>query len=216
MKKIISAFLLLMICFSYLNVSYAMKITGSKKFDLPNYVVMNPTISENANGLSISIDSAYTGMFLANIPNNSACYYYKHGLFGDTYALGVTGLRVTLTNTTNQLLVIKWSESAYTMGSYTGLPFLDGMKYIDAGNPSALADNILPPGARITRNVFQSNVKFANGRWIEGYQFIKEFSSLRGSLYLKVTDQQGNISYASAQTSLIYVPESAIDIIMND
>ena len=216
MKKIISLFILLSFCFSFYSISHAMKLTGSKKFDLPKYVVMQQSINNNPNGLSIIVNTAYTGMFLSDIPDNAPYYYYKHGILGYTYVLGVTGLNVTLVNNSNQLLVIKWSESSYTMGGYAGIPFLDGMKYINAGNPSALADSILPPNTQLTRNIFQSNVQFINGQWQKGYQPIREDSGLQGSLYLKVVDQNGNSSYASVTTSPIFVPQSSIEMIMND
>jgi len=57
-----------------------------------------------------------------------------------------TGFELSITNTTKQIMVVKWAESSLYVGRYTGIPGIGGMTFRDLGKPGATPDTILPPG----------------------------------------------------------------------
>ena len=139
-------------------------------------------------------------------------WYTKSGLFWSAdYVVGVAGYTVTLTNTTDKLMAIKWSQSSITLGSTTGLPFLDGMRYRFAGNPSATPDAIVPPHQSVKVNVYIPSSYYQDG-WQQGFVGLKADGSLKGVLYIKVVDEDGKESYTTANSPNIILPPNAFSL----
>lgn len=77
-------------------------------------------------------------------------YYFRTvgiGIRPVPHILGVKGIKVKLENLTNNELRIHWSESIVQVGKFGSMPFIKGMNFADAANPSKVPDTILPPKA---------------------------------------------------------------------
>lgn len=130
--------------------------------------------------------------------------YYTNstaGLFGKMYStLMLNGANVTFKNTTKQVMVIRWRESSLSFGNFSGIPFLDGMQYREAGNPSSTPDSVIAPGQTVSRELYVSSVNFysgPNGGWSMNGSFIPRDNSLMITLVLKVLDANEQSKYFS-------------------
>ena len=165
-----------------------------------------------ANGLKVN----FYGLIVCNTmdysaENNPNCYWFKAGVLGIPYIIGVQGVQLELTNTTDEVMVIKWSESSFSLGTFTGMPFLDGMKYTDANNPSATPDTVIPPNKSVYKTIYISYVKYTNDGWFQGYTHVRADKSLKADVYMKVLDSTGKSNYCSAGSPKIILPQNAID-----
>lgn len=112
------------------------------------------------NGITIKITEIIPGYIVENL--GPSYYTSVQGLLGIPYTATVDGVKLSIKNPTDKVAVVKWSESAFSIGSFSGIPFLNGMRYQDAGNPSATPDTLIPPGQTIEKNLFVSTVKFGS------------------------------------------------------
>ena len=111
----------------------------------------------------------------------------------------VKGLNIKFENKSNLVKVLRWSESSMTIGAFSGIPLLDGMKYADAGSPTATPNTVLSPGQTMTIDLIISRVKhtpgsnYSSGKWEIESEAIPANSGLSALLALKViTDNIGN------------------------
>lgn len=107
---------------------------------------------------------------------------------------GASGVIVELTNTSNDVMVVKWNQSQFRIGTHKGLPFLSGMKYKDAGNPSAIRDTIIAPGETVLEDLYTSSVEFKNGYWNTGLAYLSPSYTTNAGVYMKV-EKNGASSY---------------------
>lgn len=115
----------------------------------------------------------------------------------------VWGVHISVQNTSNEVLAIRWAESAISVGSFSGLPFLGGMYYVDAGLPGALPDTIIAPGQNISMDVSISRVQEGFfGVWNTIGEVIPA-EGLTVTLTLKLLDGNGKSTYRSLQSPLI-------------
>jgi len=92
---------------------------------------------------------------------SSDYYYSKQGLFNMfAFHPGIEAVTISIHNATDKVAIIKWGESNLTIGNFSGIPFLDGMKFKDAGNPSATPDTLIPPGQTIRKTLNISSVRY--------------------------------------------------------
>lgn len=166
------------------------------------------------NGLVVNFASLNVGNRQNdNAEKNPNCYWFKAGMLGFVYEIGIQGVDVSLTNNTDKLMVIKWSESSFSLGSFTGVPFISGMKFKDAGNPAATPNTIIPPKGTVNVTLFNSAIFYDsfNKTWDVEYLPIRVDKSLKAAIYMKVLDPVGNSIYCSAESPAIILPQSAID-----
>ena len=97
----------------------------------------------------------------------------------------VVGVGVKIQNTSNNVMVIKWNQSSFRIGMSKGLPFLGGMKYMNAGNPSAIPDTVLAPGEIRVVYVYSSEVKFEK-KWKPYYAYLSDKWETNSGVYLKI------------------------------
>jgi len=96
----------------------------------------------------------------------------KSALCGEkTTALSAIGLYVNVDNKGTAPAVISWKNSSISVvykgnSKNYGVPFLYGMKYKDAGNPSATPDSVIAPGQKTTIRVYLPEVSFYGSGWI--------------------------------------------------
>lgn len=162
----------------------------SETFDNILKVSTNSFYPYAAPEFNLDIDEKYTDL-----------YFYKKGIGGTTVVLGVKGVNLELENLTNDVIVIKWGESLIQLGEYSGLPFLVGMKYIDAGKANLLENTIIPPFTKRNIPVFLSNVEFQKGDtfnssdWKDGYAPLRDNRPLEGLVCLRVEVNNQNKYY---------------------
>lgn len=135
-------------------------------------------------------------------------YTQRYGsLFTTRGSVICTGVNIELKNNSTEVLIIKWSESNISIGQYSGMPFLDGMKFKDAGNPAYTPDTILPPNKVLSRSIYTSSVTFAGMNWTIGGEPIPKDNSMQITLTLKVLDASGTAKYFVVTSPTIGIPQ---------
>ncbi len=132
-------------------------------------------------------------------------YSYDTPLLNDYYidgkvVISVRGIGVSITNNTDAVAVINWKDSSIDVdGQPYGVPFLDGMKYMNAGNPNATPNSVIPPHQTIEKLVFLPNVKMMSRHWnVEGAPLLRVKNRVI-NLYVSVT-VRGTTDYAIVST----------------
>ena len=158
------------------------------------------------NGLSINFEQPVVDAG-ADAVDGSPYYTQRSGFLfwsGDVYTNAV-GLDFVLKNNSSQVLVVRWAESALSVGNFSGMPFIGGMKFVDAGNPSVTPNTIIPPGQTLEQRIYVSRVyrsSNTNAWRIDGVPIPKD-NSLSFMLSLKVLDSVGNGKYFTVTTPKI-------------
>lgn len=131
-------------------------------------------------------------------------FYYSKGKFlWDVYPLEISlhGVTINITNNSNEMKIIKWSESTIELGYYNGLPFLDNMQYKDAGNPTKTLDTIVPPGKTISRDIYIAKTSYNKEYgWSIIGTLIPKSNTLTANLYMKIVDENGIGKYYTANS----------------
>jgi len=104
----------------------------------------------------------------------------------------VDGIMVRIRNSSKEVFVIKWGQSSIFTDGRSCIPFLAGMKYRDAGNPSATPDSVIPPDGEVAKTIFFSDQIWGPSPWTIGKVFLKLNQSMKFILVLKI--QKGNES----------------------
>lgn len=161
-----------------------------------------------SNGISISFLAPSLGLGADCNPKTTPYYSQRFSFLGmgSSSTIECEGAHLEIKNTTNEIRVIKWAGSSIVIGGYSGIPFLDGMKYANAGNPSATPDTIIPPGMTIAKSVFLPSVSFHNDWSINGTPVPKN-NTLDINLYLKIADANGAEQYFSLKSPTIGLPQ---------
>lgn len=124
-------------------------------------------------------------------------------LEGNGY-FGVSGVKIQLTNTTNDVMVVKWNQSQFRIDYSKGLPFLNGMRYMDAGNPSAIRDTIIAPGETVLEELYSSNVHFDSGSWQTYVVHLAPSWTTNAGVYMKV-EKNGSSNYVGKTSPNIII-----------
>ena len=167
MKKIVSLFLLgMFLSFSCSDTVFA-KIVPKPMYKTTSVRFTSAPEHINADGMDICVINPIgsTTSVWSDITEKSALCGEK------TTALSAIGLYVNVDNKGSAPAVISWKNSSLSLvykGSSKnyGIPFLDGMKYKDAGNPSATPDSVIAPGQKTTIRVYIPDVSFYGSGWI--------------------------------------------------
>lgn len=183
----------------YLNISY--------DYSKPNEEIFDNKLRVSSSNLLVCNSREY-GFEADKYGDNY--YYFKTGFEGVPNLLAVCGICLKIDNLTNDVCVIKWNESLLQIGSFTGIPFLPGMKYIDAGNPSVTPSSIIPPHSSININLYLSNPKFLSNGWKDGCSFVLADNSLKASIYMK-TEFNGENKYYGFITPNIILPHKYVE-----
>lgn len=136
----------------------------------------SPASKTDADGVEIYAYNAIGGTksqvnFVSDIKTGKTKVTYGATPESDNYGdkksvLTAIGLYIQFVNSKSAPAVISWKNSSISSGDKNfGVPFLEGMKYMDAGNPSATPDTIILPGQKVLKKVFIPNVKFVGSRW---------------------------------------------------
>ena len=100
------------------------------------------------------------------------------------------GLYVQFTNNSSAPAVVSWKSSSISAGNKNfGIPFIEGMKYKDAGNPSVTPDTIIPPGQKVMKRVFIPDVSFVGSRWVHNGVTVTPSKDINMTLVLSVNGQ---------------------------
>lgn len=157
------------------------------------------------NGLVAKIESAWIGWIYGK--SGGQFYNTSQGLLNISYTITVEGVNIRISNPSSKVAIVKWSESALTIGSFSGMPFIGGMKYRDAGNPSATPDLIVAPGQTITKDLYVSRVHFDKDWSIDGEPLRKD-NTTTATLVLKVLNDKGGFAYYTIVSPQIGIPSS--------
>lgn len=208
-KKIVSLFIVTLISFMCLNIVSASSTDSLfSAAEIAEKISFSEDSNEHIfdNGLGITIVGLLPGVREGNCGDD----YYSftsYGFITTQYTSAVNGIKVLLRNTTDSVLIIRWSESALSSKSFSGIPFLDGMKYINAGNPSATPDSVIAPGQTLTKELNMSNVKFDKS-WAVLGEPIPKVDGLSFTLTLKVIDSNNSSQYYYLTSPKIIVKNS--------
>lgn len=134
----------------------------------------------------------------------------KRGLLGIPYTVTITGFTISLSNTSTELMIIKWAESSISIGSSSGIPFIEGMKYQNAGNPAATPNTIIPTGKTIKTQLYLPTAQYDRGWGIIGEPMPKE-GTLASSLIMNISDSSNNSKYYTLDIYPLEVVEKGKD-----
>jgi hypothetical protein len=111
--------------------------------------------------------------------------------YGNDFAtLSTTGIILSIVNNSNSPINISWKDSTINIdGKQLGTPFLEGMRYADAGNPSATPPTIVGAGQKANVFVFTPNVRFINGSWNNNGYPLKPSKNIVTTIYAMVNGQ---------------------------
>ena len=216
MKKI---FLMLMLLTSLCNVTGAVQLEGEGVDDLVHSIVYHPDDAEGAAYKNfdnkLEVVCSWNDILVANhklvkLPQESIApnvFWYQDREKKQTYVLGVEGIALQLKNLSGEPLTIDWSESRFQLGSYFGLPFMNGMKYIDAGNPEKIPQTTLQPGEAVEVHLWRGD-PYIDFDWTNGYAKVKADGSLRALVSMKVLLPE-RVAYYTFKTPSIVLPKYA-------
>lgn len=153
-------------------------------YDIPEPISIIP-------GLTVSMDKFFTQFTPYKSDPESAYNYYfyksKSWYGGVTYYFKeVVGFKLTFVNNSANFYTIQWSASNMTFGNFSGIPFLGGMKYIDAGKPDVTPNTLLPPNTTTTITLYTSDVEFDSGNWIFSGELVPSDNTMQPIFHLKV------------------------------
>lgn len=194
--RIICVFLMMMFCFSGV---YAQKLPGDP--EMLSTVEKISFLDESKdyifeNGAIVSFTEPIGGIDFMVHTNHSSSIW--SGTWGYYAAIGVG---VKIQNTSNSVMVIKWNQSSFRIGMSKGLPFLGGMKYMNAGNPSAIPDTILAPGETRVISLYSSEVKFEKN-WKPYYAYLSDKWATNSGVYLKIECNGESDYYAATSPNI--------------
>ena len=217
--KILKLLLGILICISLVginNIGYATKVSGTKVSKLVEHVSFDSTQNtdiESSNGLKVSFIGVEARNYHLRVGAERSVdsYWFIKPYTGDDYRIGIAGLDVNFVNTTDHILVIKWSQSTFALGDFYGYPAFSGMSLIDSGKANTLPDTIIPGKGTIKLVTLISRLTQIKGETIGDYEYLRSDGSLRGTLSLKIVDQDGKESYTIAQSPNIIIPQSTFN-----
>ncbi|WP_419046953.1 hypothetical protein [Phascolarctobacterium faecium] len=192
MKKVITFFITILFAVLSLNsIAFASVIINA----CDNTKFISEPIPVSEFGLNITPLLPLTGFTSNQNANNP-------NMYGEP-RIGVaciTGVKFSIKNETPNVIVISWKDSVISVdGEILGIPFIPGMKYANAGNPSATPNTVLPPGAIINTATYISKVNFSGRHWqIDGVPLLKDRSRIF-NIYIATTSN-GATNYINITT----------------
>ena len=140
-------------------------------------------------------------------PNSHMYYFRTSGITRFNYAFGVKGLALRMENLTDNVLVIHWNESVIQIGNSSSMPFINGMKYIDAGKPADTPNTIIPPKSFVNVDVYPAtNVDYGNGSWNIIFEPISDEGTTQATITMKI-EEDGTSKYYSYKTPCLDFPD---------
>lgn len=111
--------------------------------------------------------------------------------YGNDFAsLSTTGIILSIVNNSASPINISWKDSTINVnGKQLGTPFLEGMRYADAGNPAATPPTIVGAGQKANLYVFTPNVRFINGSWNNNGVPLQPSKNVVLTIYAMVNNQ---------------------------
>ena len=217
MKKTFLFFLLTCLVFS--QIAYAgVCLKGKGIYEAHKNItfVNGPTDQILDNKLKVTAQTPITGhTFSGDLkikPADPACdvYYFRvSGIGHADNVFGVKGVSLKLENLTDKVLVIRWNESVIQIGNTSGMPFLSGMKYIEAGKPASLPNTIIPPKTFVTMDVYPATKVQYSRSW--GWGVLVEPINTQGTSQIIITmkvEEDGANKYYSFKTPCLNFPDT--------
>lgn len=193
------------------NTAFAIRLEGPKVYDIVkqvrfnlsdvNYKVFDDVLGVYAQDIYIANGKVYK---VREKDFREDLLYYKDWE-GTKYVLGVSGVQLEFSNLSEEVIVIDWAESLFELGNYSGIPFLAGMKYVDAGNPDKTPKTILPPHSTKTIALFHGE-PYLRSDWHHGYAIISTYGDLKALVAMKVMIND-KTKYYTYITPRMYIPE---------
>ena len=154
--------------------------------------------------LSLTTKTIYTGesqIAKENIPD----YYCRkeRDMWGASsyYATTLQGARVSIENSSDKIYVIKWSESVMQFGTFSGIPYIADMKFIDAGDKNKTPDTVITPHTTATLSIYTNNVEFSkfDSDWHINGEPVPINNSIGIKLFLKIYDENNTSKFYPLQ-----------------
>ena len=208
MRKILFCVLLVTTFLSYFEICSAGKWKDDYEWASKNYIVSN-------------YDRFYYSKSGIKVEWLGACLdpYFDHGIpkekvYGDKKrAVALTGFTVEITNPTDELVFIEWKNSAVTLdGDSIGVPFLNGIKYKDAGNPNALTNDVIAPHSSIKKGMYLPRVHIRKGdveyssRWVHDGAILFKGVFRKLDYYICISKTDGTKEVLHINTPGIMLP----------
>ena len=139
-------------------------------------------------------------------PNCPVYYFRAQGLTHLDYVIGVNGISLRMENLTDNVLVVHWNESVVQIGNTSSMPFINGMKYIDAGKPSDTPNTVIPPKSFVNVDLYPAtNVQYQLGEWKIMIAPLNTSGTTQASVTMKV-EENNESKYYSYKTPCMNFP----------
>ena len=145
--------------------------------------------------------------------------YYDHKLpveeiYGTKMrAACIVGFGLKIKNTSQSVVTIDWKNSSICVDNNAiGIPFFTGMKFVDAGKPEALVNDILPPNAIIEKIAMLPTVRLREGdfdfstKWVHDGAIIFKSKTRKFDYYIAVDLMNGTKEYLHIDIPPIFAP----------
>ena len=206
-KILLMIFMLLLLT----DTAFAVRLEGPKVEDVVKQVRFNLNdvhykIFDDV--LAVDVQNIYTAngkVFKVKEKDFRNDLLYYKDWEGTKYVLGVSGVQLEFSNLSDEVIVIDWAESLFELGNYSGIPFLTGMKYIDAGKPEKTPKTILPPHSAKTIALFHGE-PYLRTNWQDGYAVISTYGDLKALVAMKVMIND-KTKYYTYVTPRMHIPE---------
>lgn len=205
-KIVISVLAMMFLAFSGFQCQAEKKMTpgelaqGTVQLLCDNIEILNNQDISNGD-ITVHFNTAYT------IP------IHRHGIDSSVlsdpshlFAVGLLGTNVTITNNSNELRVIDFSNSSIATNDFSTLPFLGGMKYIDQNKKDAIPSKFIQAGQSITLDVYFSCYTMGPHFWIPDYEtvpFVNAGNQSQITLFLNVKDPSGVGKYLDFKSPIV-------------
>lgn len=218
MKRLF-AFILLVTLITTSIANAGIRLRGKSIYDVHNNItIVNQDANEQTfdDKIKVSTSSLITGIDYSgkigvrpSDPNSDMYYFRVSGIGHADNVYGVRGVSLRLENLTDNVMVVHWSESAIQIGNTSGMPFINGMKYISAGKPSETPNTIIPPKSFVMVDVYPAvNVKYDSMLdWHIFIEPIRASGSTQAIVTMKVEENSAT-KYYSYKSPFMNFPDA--------
>ncbi|WP_370762990.1 hypothetical protein [Megamonas funiformis] len=147
-------------------------------------------------GVEIDVKNIYFGPYFDYA-------YPKEEIYGTKMrAVCITGFGILINNKSDKVVTINWNKSVICVdGISLGIPFTDGIKYIDAGKENIIPSSILPPNSILVRNLYIPQVHLRPGdfsfktQWVIDGAILLKNKSRKFDFYIATEYEDGINEY---------------------
>ena len=209
MKKYVLIILSLMVVF--MNQSFCSASEFDKQFEIARkaYCVTPYELAISKSGITCDVIGMSFDVFYDHKQPVEVIYGTK------MRAACIVGFGLKIKNTSQNVVAIDWKNSSICVdNNAVGVPFFSGMKFVDAGKPDVLVNDILPPNTTIEKIALLPTVRLRDGdfdfstKWVYDGAILFRHQTRKFDYYIAIDLMDGNKEYLHVNIPPITAPLS--------